>query len=121
MIDDIFNRVEEITLLSRRFLMGKYGLFDDHVEDEAYEILNAVLQLNTMLENARKYTVETLPRTLVHDLYNPLAVVIGYAELILNEGHLEKHQRHVMKHIQNHARIIYDLIDIVFRKKELST
>lgn len=121
MLEEILDRVDTITMLNKQFLMGEFGIYNDQVEDEAYEILNSILHLGTMLQNAKQYTPQTVPRTLVHDLYNPLAVVIGYAELIINEGNLEKHQRDVMATIQDNARVVYDLIGIVFRKKEYST
>lgn len=121
MIEDILNRVETIISLNKRFLMGEFGLFSDQVEEEAYEILNSILQLDTMLKAAKKYTPQTIPRTLVHDLYNPLAVVIGYSDLLINEGGLENLQLAVIKAIQENANVVYDSIGIVFHKKEYCT
>ncbi|GAB4513952.1 MAG: hypothetical protein OHK0046_15360 [Anaerolineae bacterium] len=111
--------VRKIDICCRSLLAGCFGTLEADLRIDLEAIAEANVEFNTLVQSALNTAPGQRPDKLVHDLYNPLNVVMGYSEILVDTRRLNAIQRLYVQIIGQQGQELVAAVDMTFRENNI--
>lgn len=111
--------LQKIDVCTRSLAIGNFGAIAESGRACLEEIQVGLKEFTQLVEQSLCTPPNMIPRTIVHDLYNSLNVIIGFAEIMIYGGELNSVQRLYAQIIHQIGQELIHEVEYVFRRERI--